>query len=138
MTENPMFELADQLRELRVEKDDLAEKTKANNAAIERAERELFERMVLDEIDNFRRSGMLFSRASTTYASPIAGQRDALFDALRAQGHGDIIVETVNANTLSSFVRERLGENEGELPGWLEGKVQTYEKDSIRLRKAGK
>jgi len=138
MTDNPMFELADQLRELRAEKDALAEQTKANNAAIERTERELFERMVLDEIDNFRRSGMLFSRASTTYASPISGQREALFDALRSQGHGDIIVETVNANTLSSFVRERIAENEDQLPAWLDGKVNTYEKDSIRLRKAGK
>ena len=138
MAENPMFELADQLKSLRGEKDDLAEQTKANNAAIEKAERELFDLMTLEEIDNFKRAGTLFSRSSTTYASPIAGQRADLFAALRAQGHGDLVVENVNAQTLSSFVRERLAENEGELPAWLEGKVNTYEKDSIRLRKTGK
>jgi len=52
---------------------------------------------------------------SRTFASPIAGQRAALFDALRAQGHGDLIVENVNPQTLSSFVRERIAENEDSL-----------------------
>jgi len=135
---NPMLELADKFKALRAVKDDLAEQTKANNAAIEQCERELSDLMVQEEIQSFRRAGTLFYLNSTTYASAIAGRKADLYDALREQGHGDLVVETVNAQTLSSFVRERLAENGDALPDWLEGKVNTYEKVSVGLRKSGK
>jgi len=136
--DNPMLALADRLKALRAVKDDLAEQTKANNAEIEKTERELSDFMAQEEIQSFRRAGTLFYLTSHTYASPIAGRKADLYDALRAQGHGDIIVETVNAQTLSSFVRERIAENEDQLPAWLEGVVNTYEKVSVGLRKSGK
>ena len=138
MTDETMLALADRLKELRGVKDDLAEQTKANNAEIERTERELSDLMAQEEIQSFKRAGTLFYLTSRTYASPLVGQREALFDALRAQGHGDIIVENVNANTLSSFVRERIAENGDSLPAWLEGVVNTHEKVSVGLRKSGK
>ena len=138
MTDETMLALADRLKELRGVKDDLAEQIKANNAEIERTERELSDLMAQEEIQSFKRAGTLFYLTSRTYASPIAGQREALCDALRAQGHGDIIVETVNAQTLSSFVRERIAENEDSLPAWLEGVVNTHEKVTVGLRKSGK
>ena len=97
MTDETMLALADRLKELRGVKDDLAEQAKANNAEIERTERELSDLMAQEEIQSFKRAGTLFYLTSRTYASPLAGQREALFDALRAQGHGDIIVENVNS-----------------------------------------
>jgi len=133
-----MLELADRLKTLRATKDDLADQTKANNAEIEQCERELSDLMAQEEVQSFKRAGTLFYLTSRTYASPIAGRKAELYDALRAQGHGDIIVETVNAQTLSSFVRERIAENEDTLPAWLEGVVNAYEKVSVGLRKSGK
>jgi len=133
-----MLELADRLKTLRATKDDLADQTKANNAEIEQCERELSDLMAQEEVQSFKRAGTLFYLTSRTYASPIAGRKAELYDALRAQGHGDIIVETVNAQTLSSFVRERIAENEDALPPWLEGVVNAYEKVSVGLRKSGK
>jgi len=138
MENNPMLELADRLKELRGVKDDLADQTKANNAEIEQCERELSDLMAQEEVQSFKRAGTLFYLTSRTYASSIAGRKADLYDALRAQGHGDIIVETVNAQTLSSFVRERIAENEDALPPWLEGVVNAYEKVSVGLRKSGK
>ena len=138
MTDETMLALADRLKELRGVKDDLADQTKANNAEIEQCERELSDLMAQEEVQSFKRAGTLFYLTSRTYASPIAGRKAELYDVLRAQGHGDIIVETVNAQTLSSFVRERIAENEDALPPWLEGVVNAYEKVSVGLRKSGK
>jgi hypothetical protein len=138
MQDETMLVLADRLKALRGVKDDLAEQTKANNAEIERTERELSDLMAQEEIQSFKRAGTLFYLTSHTYASPIAGRKADLYDALRAQGHGDIIVETVNTQTLSSFVRERIAENADELPPWLEGVVNTHEKVTVGLRKSGK
>ena len=59
-----------------------------------------------------------------------------LFDALRAEGYGDMITETVNANSLSSFVKEQIAENGDELPGWLHGLVNVFEKTTVGVRKA--
>ena len=138
MTDETMLALADRLKALRADKDALAEQTKANNAEIEHTERELSDIMAQEEIQSFKRAGTLFYLTSRTFASPIAGRKADLYDALRAQGHGDIVVETVNPQTLSSFVRERIAENEDSLPAWLEGVVNTHEKISVGLRKSGK
>ena len=58
------------------------------------------------------------------------------FDALRAEGYGDMITETVNANSLSSFVKEQIAENGDELPSWLHGLVNVFEKTTVGVRKA--
>ena len=138
MTNNPMLDLADRLKELRAIKDGLAEQTRANNAEIERTELALSDHMAQEEVQSFKRAGTLFYLNSRTYASPVAGRKAELYDALRAQGFGDLITETVNANTLSSFVRERTAENDEQLPDWLEGRVNTFEKVSVGLKKSGK
>ena len=59
-----------------------------------------------------------------------------MFDALKKQGFGSLITETVNANSLSAFVREQIEENEDTLPEWLEDKVNVFEKVSVGVRKA--
>ena len=46
-----------------------------------------------------------------------------------------MITETVNANSLSSFVKEQIAENGDELPGWLRGLVNVFEKTTVGVRK---
>ena len=46
--------------------------------------------------------------------------------------------ETVNANSLSAFVKEQIEENGDVLPEWLDGLVNVFEKTSVSLRKAAK
>jgi len=138
MSNETMLELADQLKTLRAVKDDLAEQTKANNAEIERTELALSDLMAQDEIQSFNRAGTLFYLSTRTHVSPVAGRKAELFDALREQGHGDLITETVHAQTLASFVRERITENDDELPAWLAGRVNTFDKVTVGLRKSSK
>ena len=80
----------------------------------------------------------MFYLTSTTRASAIAGQKEALFDALRGAGYENLIQETVNANSLSAFVREQIAENSDALPGWLDGLVNVFEKTTVGVRNASK
>ena len=131
-----MFELADRLKELRERKTELADETKANNAEIEQAEYDLSQLMAQTETQSFQRAGMLFYLTTKTYASADKEHKDELFDALRNEGYGSLITETVNANSLSAFVKEQMSENDDALPEWLEGKVNVFDKVTVALRKS--
>ena len=131
-----MFVLADKLKELRDRKSELEEQAKANQAELEQVMLALSEQMAASETQSFNRSGLLFYLSSKTYAAAKAGQKFELFDALKKQGFGSLITETVNAHSLSAFVREQIEENEDTLPEWLEDKVNVFEKVSVGVRKA--
>ena len=131
-----MFVLADKLKELRDRKSELEERAKANQAELEQVMLALSEQMAASETQSFSRSGLLFYLNSKTYAAAKAGQKFELFDARKKQGFGSLITETVNANSLSAFVREQIEENEDTLPEWLEDKVNVFEKVSVGVRKA--
>ncbi len=130
-----MFELADRHKELRERKTELADETKANNAEIEQAEYDLSQLMAQTETQSFQRAGTLFYLTTKTYASADKEHKDELFDALRNEGYGSLITETVNANSLSAFVKEQMSENDDVLPDWLEGKVNVFDKVTVALRK---
>ena len=131
-----MFELADRLKELKERKGELAEETKANNAEIEQAEFQLSQLMASTETQSFQRAGTLFYLSTKTYASANKEQKDELFDALRNEGYGSLITETINANSLSAFVKEQMSENDDVLPDWLDGKVNVFDKVTVSLRKS--
>ena len=131
-----MFELADKLKELRERKSELAEETKANNAEIEQAEYQLSQLMASTETQSFQRAGTLFYLTTKTYASANKEQKDELFDALRNEGYGSLITETINANSLSAFVKEQMSENDDILPEWLDGKVNVFDKVTVGIRKS--
>ena len=80
----------------------------------------------------------MFCLTTKTRASARAGQKDELFAALRDEGYGDMITETVNANSLSSFVKEQIAENGDALPDWLDGLVSVFEKTTVGVRKAAR
>ena len=61
-----------------------------------------------------------------------------MFAALRDAGFGDMIYETVNANSLSAFVKEQMEEGGDQLPYWLEDLVSVYQHNTVSLRKARK
>ena len=133
---NTMFELADKLKGLRERKAELSEETKQNNAEIEKAELELSELMAKTETQSFQRAGTLFYLTTKTYASADKEHKDELFEALREEGFGSLITETINANSLSAFVKEQMSENDDILPDWLEGKVNVFDKVTVNLRKS--
>jgi histidinol-phosphate/aromatic aminotransferase/cobyric acid decarboxylase-like protein len=131
-----MFELADRLKALRDEKKDTEQRVKELNAALEETDAALAQLMTDTETQNFTRSGTMFCLTNTTRASATADRKDELFEALRAEGYGGLVYETVNANSLSAFVREQISENDDVLPDWLEGLVSVFEKTTVGVRKA--
>lgn len=133
-----MFQLADRLRELRAAKEDTEQELKCINAEIDEVDYQLSELMMDSETQNFTRSGTMFVLTTKTRASATAGRKEELFSALRAEGYGDLVYETVNANSLSAFVKEQIAENSDELPGWLDGLVNVFDKTTVGVRKAAK
>lgn len=133
-----MFELADRLKELRDTKKELEQKLKAVNAEIEEVDFNLANAMLESETQNFTRSGVMFCLTNTTRASVATEHKEELFEALRAEGYGGLIYETVNANSLSAFVKEQMSENNDQLPEWLNGLVNVFEKTTVGVRKAAK
>ena len=131
-----MFELADQLKALRDEKKDAEQRVKELNAALDETDAALAQLMTDTETQNFTRSGTMFCLTNTTRASATSDRKDELFEALRAEGYGGLVYETVNANSLSAFVREQLSENDDVLPDWLEGLVSVFEKTTVGVHKA--
>jgi chromosome segregation ATPase len=138
MDNDRMFALAEQLRDLREKKDAVEQQLKDINQVLDDTNYELSELMAETETQNFTRGGMMFYLTIKTRASAVAGTKEELFDALRAQGYGSLVTETVNANSLSSFVKEQMEANGEALPDWLAGLVNVFDKTQVALKKAMK
>ena len=136
MEQKEIFELADRLKVLQEEKKAKEAEVKALATEIEMLDVELTDAMTEAELDRFSRNGSTFYLKSRLFASPVSGCRDEMIEALRKNGYGSLVVETVNAQTLSSFIKEQREVNDGNDPEWLNGTVSVYEKVSVGIRKA--
>ena len=136
MEKSVIFEMADRLKSLKKQKRDLEDSVKALGSEIEELDRQLSDAMTEAELDRFSRNGSTFYLHSRLYASPSTGRKDAMMQALKQNGYGSLVVESVNSNTLSSFVREQMEANEGNIPSWLGDTISTYEKISVGIRKS--
>ena len=130
MEGSTLFEWADRLKALRDRKEALEAELKQVNVDIDDADWHLSNLMAESETQNFTRAGTMFCLTTKTRANAAPGRKDELFDALRVEGYGDMITET------SSFVKEQIAENGDELPGWLHGLVNVFEKTTVGVRKA--
>ena len=135
---NRMFELADTLKELKEAKRKAEQEVKGINAKIDEVDYALSELMAETETQSFTRSGTMFYLTTTTRASAVAEKKTDLYNSLKTNGYGDLVYETVNANSLSAFVKEQTSENDDLLPDWLDGLVTVFEKTSVGVRKAAK
>ena len=138
MESNDLFALADELRALKEAKKYAEQELKEITEEIDRVDAMLAERMIASETQNFTRNGTMFCLMNATRASATAGRKDELFEALRSAGYGDLVYETVNANSLSAFVKEQTTENGDSLPKWLDGLVTVFEKTTVGVRKAAR
>jgi len=132
---NEIFEMADRLKDARDRKAELKEQLKAAEAEINELDLALSDAMAESEVERFSRNGNTFYLNSRLFASPASGRKDELMQSLKDNGYGSIVVETVNANTLSSFVKEQKAENNDEVPSWLSDVISVFEKVSVGVRK---
>ena len=130
-----MFMLADKLKELKERKNELAEETKENNEEIEKVEYKLSQLMAESETQSFQRAGTLVYLCTKVYASAEKDKKDELYQALKDEGYGSLITETINANSLSAVIKGQMADNDDVLPEWLDGKVNVFDKVTVGLRK---
>ncbi|MCD8157751.1 MAG: hypothetical protein LUD77_02330 [Clostridiales bacterium] len=135
-TASAMYELAERYKALRDEKKKAEDYLKQVTSEKDKAEKQLFELMLQTETENFTRKGTRFSMSVKTRASTKAGCKDDLFAALRAHGYGDLVVETVNANSLTSLVKELKETNDQEVPDWIAGVVNLCDQSSVSVTKS--
>ena len=136
--QNDMLQTAERLKSLRDQKATLEEQIKALNEEIEQTDGQLCSMMIDSETQNFTHSGVQFSLTSKIRASVIAERKQDLFYALRKNGFGALIQETINTNSLSAFVKEQMEEGGDDLPFWLEDLVSVYQHNTVSMRKARK
>ena len=134
-----LLEMVKRYQSLLETKDDLAERTKANNAAIEAAKAEIAQQMIDDECPRISTGGYCFSLAQkTSYAkrseAELAASGLDFLEVLREEGLGDIIVEKVDPRTLQSTIKAYIDEH-GELSDGLEGIIRSYDYNDITRRK---
>jgi predicted nuclease with TOPRIM domain len=133
-----IFALADELKSLRDKKSDLEASVKETTAKIDEVDYNLSELMAETETQNFTRAGTMFCLTTKTRASAVSSVKDKLHAALKGNGYGDLVYEVVNANSLSSFVKEQIENNNDKLPQWLTGLVHVFDKTTVSVRKATK
>ncbi len=133
-----LFELADELKELKEAKKKAEQEVKDINTKIDETDYALSELMAETETQSFTRSGTMFYLTTTARASAVVEKKTELYNRLKENGYGELVYETVNANSLSAFVKEQTAENEDLLPDWLDGLVTVFEKTSVGVRKAAK
>lgn len=127
--------LIDRYRDLLDHKDDLAEQVKQNNAAIEECRTLLAERMLEAETPKISRSGFTYILQNKVRYSKKAGADEELFEILRENGLGDLIKETVNAQTLQGAMSEVAKENDGDLPPEYAEVINVFEYMDVQKRR---
>ena len=136
MDNTQIFAMADRLKALQEEKKSLEANAKALGAEIVDLDNQLSDAMAEAELDRFSRGGCTFYLKSRLFASPAAGRKEEMMQALKGHGYGTLVVETVNVNTLASFLKEQREATGEDIPAWLEGIVNTYDKVSVGIRKS--
>lgn len=136
MENTRIFDMADRLKALREQKKALEAQAKALGNEIDVLDLQLSDAMTEVELDRFSRNGSTFYLKSRLFASPTAGRRDEMIFALKKNGYGSLVTETVNANTLVSFIKEQREITGEDVPAWLGDTVHTHEKVSVGIRNA--
>ena len=136
-----LTEMLAQYEVLLDKKDQLAQDTKDNNAAIDKLKAEIAEMMIDEDIPSQGYGDYVYSlqdkiKYSKRGEAELQEKGLDFFEVLREQGFGDIIKETVNANTLQSTMKAVADENDGELPPELDEIVSSYEMTDISRRKS--
>lgn len=131
--EQKIFELSDELKELRDIKKAQEEDLKKTSAQIAEIETALIDEMVVEEISSFKRNGQGFSLVVQNFPQAQPEQKDVLYKELKERGYEHLF--SINHQTLTSTLKEMINENGDEIPKWLDGLIKIFEKSSIRIYK---
>lgn len=139
-------EMVRQLQKLLDKKDDLSAATKENNKKLEDLKARIAQQMIDDDMPQVAHAGYIFSleektvynkRSEAELAELVQNGGPSFFQALRNEGLGSLITETVNSRTLDPTLRAYVEEN-GELSDGLNAVIKPYETTDVKRRKAPK
>lgn len=137
MNQEEIFKLADELKERNAKKDELNAELKSVTAEINEIDEKLTQAMTDAEVDKFTRNGSTYYLKSRLFASPVAEHKPEFMQALKDNGCSELITETVNANTLASWVKEYNESHGTERPEFLsEELLNIYTKVNVGIRKS--
>ena len=131
--EQKIFDLSDELKELKATKSYAEQELKEINAQIKGLEESLIEEMANAEISSFKRNGSNFSMVIQNYPSAVPEMKSELYEELKSRGFEHLF--TINHQTLTSTLKELIEQNENVAPEWFNGLVKDFEKTSIRVTK---
>ena len=133
--EKTVGQLALEVNALQDKRAELEELLKEVKAQYRTAEAALFERMEHEDMESVRAAGYTFTRKDTPHYSVNADNQTDLYRALRKEGYGSLIRETVHAGTLNAFIREQVDGNGGAMPEYMDGLVDVYWSKDISRRR---
>ena len=132
--DNNVFIMSDKLARLKEVKEMMERDLKDVKATIEQVESELVEVMVNEEISSFKRNDKTFYLVTKKHASIRADQKDEAIEWFKeSPEYCDLVKETINAQTLAAWVRER--DEDGGVPEELEPMLNIFEKTTISVRR---
>jgi hypothetical protein len=101
-----MFFWADRMLQIKDEMEAVDLELKRLKNVFDNAERTLFDMMVNQQVDQFKRQGYSFSPTIKKRASILSEHKEQAMEWLRNSDYADIVKETVHPQTLTSLVKE--------------------------------
>lgn len=135
-----LYNLATMLAEAKNYKDDLKFQLKENEESIKNLQEKMVELMVELDIPNISRNGQRFSVVVKENYGPIIEKKQEFYDAMKENGYEHLF--TINSQTQASVLKEIINnyrdgnELSTEMPEWLDGLINTYERSVISVTKS--
>ena len=145
MRVDPTIELLQKFIQLQYDKKGLEEELEEIKGSLKTISDQAIELMAENGVQKTTIEGNTVYIHEQIWASINPEDKEAAFEAMRANDLGDLIKETVNTNTLSSWVRDYIKEtNEGMMfieskdecvPEELRGHIKVSNVTQLRMRK---
>ena len=124
-------------------KNEQEEGLKQTKKLVEEQEKAICDYMAENETSQITVDGYSYSLTNKTrYSKKADDKLEAegldFFEFLREEGLGDIIKETVNAQTLSAQIRQIVEDNDDELPDEYDKYINAYDQVGLTRRKSAK
>jgi hypothetical protein len=108
---NIIIELGNKYFKIETKYEELAAELKKLSEEFDAAEKELIDAMIAASVKSINIEGAgKFTLSNTTYPSVTAANKPTFFEYMKAFGHGGLIKEDVNTQTLNSFLKRHRDE----------------------------
>ena len=134
--EKKMHQAGERLKTLRDQKKALNAEVKRLEPDIDAANNDLACIMRANKTEHFAYMGNVYTLVDDICVKSKGDDLKADFhEALRKNGYGFLITETVNSAKLTSFMKDLLKKNKGQMPEWMGLYITVDPKDTVEIKK---